>query len=155
MASVLPQLDSTSAHYGGDFAAWAFQQAMLLRAGQLHLLDRTYIAEELESLGHEQYDTLESALVRILQHMLKWDQQSGRRTRSWANSIVSHRKLARRQLDRNPSLQSRVPEAIVSAYEDARRDASSEMDVDLDALPDECPYSWNEIMARPFEWPKA
>jgi hypothetical protein len=37
--------------YDTDFYMWTQQQAALLRAGKLHELDLSNVAEELESLG--------------------------------------------------------------------------------------------------------
>ena len=38
-------------------------------------------------MGAEQYDKLESALEVLLMHMLKWDHQPERRSRSWSLTI--------------------------------------------------------------------
>ncbi len=139
--------------YDGDFAAWAFHQAMLLRSGQLHLLDRAWIAEELEDLGHEQFDKLESALRVLLMHMLKWDFQLERRGRSWTTSIRTQRKHVLKQLKRNPSLAARVDEAITEAYDDARDLASGETNLPLSVFPAECPYDWEAIINRRIAMP--
>lgn len=139
--------------YDGDFAAWSFHQAMLLRSGQLHLLDRAWIAEELESLGHEQFDKLESALRVVLMHILKWDYQPERRTRSWTISIRTQRKQILKQLHRNPSLISRQNEAVAEAYDDARFQASGETDLALKIFPVTCPYDWETIMTRMIVMP--
>lgn len=136
--------------YEDDFAAWAHHQAMLLRAGQLHLIDRAWIAEELDTLGRTEYRTLESALLRVLQHMLKWDYQPERRSKSWVLSIMNHRRLALRQLEDNPSLLPRLPDAIASAYAAARSEAAVETDLPLQTFPDICPYGWDEIVNRPI-----
>lgn len=138
--------------YDEDFAAWAFYQAMLLRSGQLHLLDRAWLAEELDTLGRKEYRTLESSLARILQHMLKWDHQPERRSRSWALSIANHRQEAAAQLEDSPSLSTRQDEAVAGAYSIGRRYAAAETDLPLKAFPEACPYSWDEIMVRPFAW---
>ncbi len=140
--------------YEGDLAAWAHHQAMLLRSGQLHRLDRARIAGELDDVGSEQFDRWESALRLIMMHMLKWDYQPGRRSRSWVISITTHRRHATRQIKKNPSFQSRQAEAVGEAYEDARSEAAIETDLPLKAFPVDCPYSWDEIMTRPFDWPE-
>ncbi len=139
--------------YESDYAAWAFHQAMLLRSGQLHLLDRAWIAEEIEDLGHEQFDKLESALARLLQHILKWEHQPERRSRSWTLTIAEQRRRSERQIESNPSLKSRRNEALIEAYATARREASAETDLPLRTFPETCPYSWDEIMTRAIDWP--
>ena len=139
--------------YESDYAAWAHHQAMLLRAGQLHLLDRAWIAEELDSLGKQEFQRLESAVRLILQHMLKWDYQPERRSRSWTVTISLQRDVANRQLEENPSLKPRQQEAATAAYRAARKAASGETDLPLKSFPETCPYDWDAIMSRPFVWP--
>lgn len=136
-----------------DLAAWAFHQGMLLRAGQWHRLDAVLIAEELEDMGHEQYDKLESALRLILMHMLKWDHQPERRSRSWRVTIGNQRDQVAKLLARNPSLKARREEATAIAYRAARREAYAETGLDLDNFPVECPYSWDNIVNRPIALP--
>ncbi len=134
--------------YKSDYAGWAHYQAMLLRAGQLHLLDRAWIAEEMDDLGHVEFDKLESALRLVLQHMLKWDHQPERRSRGWTTTIALQRIAAERQIEKNPSLKPRQDEALIDAYRAARSYASGETDLPLRTFPPACPYSWDEIMNR-------
>ena len=140
--------------YEEDFAAWAFYQAMLIRAGQLHLLDRHGIAEELDTLGRKEFRTLDSLLTQILELMLKWDSQPERRGDSWVVSIARQRSMVRKLIRDNPSLQSRQLEAVSEAYPDAARDASTAMSIPVRQFERDCPYAWDEIMTRPFEWPE-
>jgi hypothetical protein len=135
-----------------DFAAWAFHQAMLLRAGQFHLLDIAGIAEELDGLGRGEYNMLVSQLRVVLLHLLKWDFQPERRSRSWASSIAEHRLRADDQLADNPSLQPRRAEAISRAYKQARLGAAAETDLRLAVFPETCPYEWQAIMERPVDF---
>ena len=50
------------ARYDRDLYSWAMEQAELLRAGRISEADALNIAEELDDVGNEQYDKLESAL---------------------------------------------------------------------------------------------
>jgi len=138
--------------YEEDFAAWAFYQAMLVRAGQLHLLDRHGIAEELDTLGRKEFRTLDSLLTQILEHMLKWDRQPERRGVNWVNSIAKQRSKVRKLIRDNPSLQSRQIEAVTEAYPDAVRDASTATSIPAQQFERDCPYTWEDIMTRPFDW---
>jgi hypothetical protein len=136
-----------------DLAAWAFHQAMFLRAGQWHKLDAVLIAEELEDVGHEQYDKLESALRLVLMHLLKWDHQPDQRSRSWRTTIQNQRDQIAKLLTRNPSLKSRREEAIAIAYRAARRDAYTETGLPKATFPLECVYSWDAITSRRIALP--
>ena len=141
----------TAPLYERDLHAWSQEQAALLRAGRLHEIDAENIAEEILDVGRNEYDKLESALRVLLTHMLKWDHQPERRSRSWENTMAEQRRRAQRQLGENPSLKPRLEEAIREGYWSARRQASSEMDVNLGTFPESCPYDWQAITTRPFE----
>src|SRR5437660_10075052 len=96
------------ARYDQDLYSWAAEQAALLRAGRIAEADVLNIAEEIDDVGNEQYDKLESALRIILIHLLKWDHQPERRSRSWRGSILAHRNHVRRVLRKNPGLKPHV-----------------------------------------------
>ena len=70
-----------------DLYSWAVRQADLLRAGRLSEIDPVAIAEEIDDVGEEEYHRLESALRVVMLHLLKWDHQRDRRSRSSALSI--------------------------------------------------------------------
>lgn len=137
--------------YENDVYGWVQEQIALLRAGRLDSLDLTNIVEELTDVGAEQYDKLESAVVIVLVHMLKWDHQPERRSRSWTQSIEEHRIRIGKQLRKNPSLKSRLAEALVDGYRVGRVKAAREMKRETRSLPTDCPYTWDDILNRPFE----
>jgi hypothetical protein len=136
-----------------DLYSWARHQAELLRAGRLSEIDAVAIAEEIDDVGEEEYHRLESALRVVLLHLLKWDHQRDRRSRSWALSIHEHRRRVHRQLRRSPGLKSQLGEALEGAYEDARLEASSETGLSLKVFPRDLPFEYAEIMERPIVWP--
>jgi hypothetical protein len=131
-----------------DLYSWAVRQAGLLRAGQLSEIDPVAIAEEIDDVGEEEYYRLESALRVVMLHLLKWDHQSERRSRSWALSILEHRRRVLRQLRRSPGLKSQLDEALEAAYEDARLEASSETGLPLKIFPSKLPFDHSEVMER-------
>jgi hypothetical protein len=136
-----------------DLYSWAVRQAELLRAGRLSEIDPVAIAEEIDDVGEEEYHRLESALRVVILHLLKWDHHPDRRSRSWALSILEHRKRVHRQLRRSPGLKSQLNEALEGAYEDARLEASAEMGLPLSLFPVRRPFEYAEIMERSIIWP--
>ena len=78
-----------------DLYSWARRQAELLRAGRLSEIDAAAIAEEIDDVGEEQYDKLESALRVLMLHLLKWDHQPSMRSRSWTLTIREQRRRVR------------------------------------------------------------
>ena len=79
------------AGYDEDFALWSAEQAGLIRAGRLDRLDLDNLAEEIDSLGRSEEHQIDSRLEVLLQHLLKWQFQPEKRTRSWAASILEQR----------------------------------------------------------------
>jgi phenylpyruvate tautomerase PptA (4-oxalocrotonate tautomerase family) len=138
--------------YADDVYTWVQEQVALLRAGQVDALDLDNIAEELSDVGSEQYDKLESAIEVLLAHMLKWDHQPERRSRSWSLTIAEQRVRIDKQLRRNPGLKSRIVEAITDGYRLGRLRAAREMKRSPNTFPEECPYTWDDILNRPFEF---
>lgn len=137
--------------YDRDLYTWSQEQARLIRAGRLGAIDRDNVAEEIESLGREQFNKLESAYRVLLLHMLKWDFQPERRSRSWTLSIATQRLEIDDLLADNPGLEPRVAEAIARAYRKARLEAAKETGLDLTRFPEACSYGQAEIADRPFD----
>jgi hypothetical protein len=145
-----PADKSLSADYDRDFYSWSLEQARIVREGRWNALDRENVAEEIESLGRDQFNKLESALRVLMLHMLKWDHQAERRGRSWWASISEQRLRLQDVLADNPGLRSRIDEAIARAYRRARLRAIKETDLEAQQFPETGPYSWTDIVARDF-----
>jgi hypothetical protein len=144
---------SERARYDRDLYTWAAEQAALLRAGRIAEADVLNIAEEIDDVGNEQYHRLESALRLILLHLLKWDHQPQRPSRSWWSTIRVQRNRVERLLQDSPGLKSRRELAVGRAYEDARVEASAQTRLALKTFPAICPFSWKDIIHRPIDWP--
>src|SRR6202046_5987948 len=86
--------------------SWALHQAELLRAGRLAEIDPVAVAEEIDDVGEEQYDKLESALRVLMLHILKWDHQPSMRSRSWTLTIREQRKRAERRAGKIAALKT-------------------------------------------------
>jgi len=140
--------------YDRDFYAWANEQAQLLRAGRLSEADIENIAEEIETLGRSEKRELVSRLRVLLLHLLKWQFQPNRRGASWEGSIINTRDELDDHLHDNPSLRSKIPDAIKSAYRRAAVDAKSETGLPKSSFPETCPWAYDEIMDPDF-WPEA
>ncbi len=147
-----------SARYDTDFYSWAQEQAAALRrAGAERVntsvpIDWQNLAEEVDGMGQEQADKLESAYRVLLMHLLKWQFQPERRSTSWRLGIVEQRRRAVRLLDRNPGLKPRREALWRDAYEDARELAGIETELGEAAFPVDCPYALDNALDASF-WP--
>jgi hypothetical protein len=137
-----------SPSYEEDYAAWLDTQIALMRADRWADVDKANLLDEVESLGRSDFKSFVSAIRIVLIHMLKWDYQPERRTRSWQASIVVHRKHIEDELTDSPSYMARITEAMKRAYSTARAEASGETDLPMSTFPQECPYDWDTIMTR-------
>jgi hypothetical protein len=138
------------AEYQRDFYSWLLEQARHVREGRWDAVDRENVAEEIESLGREQFNKLESALRVLILHILKWDHQPVRRSRSWALSIRQQRLEVDDVLADNPGLKPRIAEALARAYRKARLQAIKETNLKESRFPEACPYSFDDVVSRKF-----
>jgi hypothetical protein len=110
-----------AAGYDEDFYAWSIEQARLLRGGEFARLDIENIAEELKSIGRRDKREIESRLVVLLAHLLKWQVQAGFRSRSWSATIREQRDRISDFLDESPSLRPLVASVRPALYTRATR----------------------------------
>lgn len=146
-----PPDEPVRASYERDLYSWTLEQARLLREGRFDAVDRQNVAEEIESLGREQFNKLESACRVLLLHFLKWDHQPDRRSRSWVLSIEAQRLELADVLSDNPGLKPRIGEAMTRAYRKARIDAAKETGIETDRFPEQCRYGFDDLTSRRFE----
>ncbi|HZG09462.1 MAG TPA: DUF29 domain-containing protein [Allosphingosinicella sp.] len=142
------QLRGTGPGYEEDYAAWVDHQVGLIKAGRWNEIDRDNLIDEVESLGLSVFKGFVSAIEVVLLHMLKWDFQPERRSRSWIASVDEHRLRAEQELEDSPSYKARIEEAVKRAYRVARLRAAGETDLPIKTFPAECPYDWAQIMER-------
>ena len=70
--------------YEADLYGWVEDQVALLKANEVGSIDASHITRELDDLGRSEFDKLVGAIRVVLHHLLKWDHQPDRRSRSWA-----------------------------------------------------------------------
>jgi hypothetical protein len=139
--------------YDRDFYAWANQQAALLRAGKLSSADIEHIAEEIESMGRSEKRQLVSRLTVLMLHLLKWQFQPALRGASWKATITVQRDDLSDHLQDNPSLKTKLDEAIANAYRKAAIMAVGETGLPQKTFPPACPWTFEQMMDENF-WPE-
>lgn len=144
--SRLPQLRE----YDVDYYGWTVDQARLLREGRLALIDRKRLAEEVEDLGRSEKREIESRLVLIILHLLKWQFQPEKRKGGWEASIRVHRRRLKTILKENPSLTNYPAAELTAAYDEARLGAEMETGLDYETFPEACPYVVEQILDDAF-----
>jgi hypothetical protein len=136
--------------YDTDVVLWSERQTELLRrraTGDLANdadLDWDHIAEEIAAVGRSARRELQSRLVRLLQHLLKWRYQPEFRSVSWRTTIRNQRHAIEDLLVESPSLKAALPELFLIAYPRARLNALDETGL-LD-LPATTPFTVEQAL---------
>ncbi len=139
--------------YEDDFYAWTQVQASKLRQAadaRVNLdLDFANLAEEVEDLGKSERDAVQSALMRVVEHLLKLEHSpAGEPRRGWRASVTEHRTRAARKLKQNPSFKGQLADLFAEAWEDGRTlavEGLAEDGIPPEDIPQECPYSFDQI----------
>jgi Domain of unknown function DUF29 len=138
--------------YDEDHHAWMLEQIALLKAERFTDIDIKNLADELRALVNSLQGEIESRLTILLQHLLKWQFQPKSRTNSWRATVLEQRFRINRIIRKSPSLRRYPSLVIAEEYLIARLRASDETGLPLDRLPNECPYSINQVLDEEF-WP--
>ncbi|NYZ16238.1 DUF29 domain-containing protein [Azospirillum sp. RWY-5-1] len=147
--------------YETDWYAWTQEQAAALRrmadARANTELDLENLAEEVESLGRSEASALRSDLVRVIEHLLKLEHSpAADPRRKWQASVIEHRSRIETTLDDSGTLRRKFPDLLPAAWKEARKVASSGLELfdglPADTLPDHCPYDLAQLRDDRF-WP--
>lgn len=151
--------DRANALYESDFYGWTELQAKALATRQVEALDWQNLREEIISLGKQEYRELVSRLTVLVGHLLKWEYQPDKRSRSWFLTIREQRRAIRRHLQGNPSLKSRIPTALSDAFEAGVDLALRDTDLPIRTFPSHCLFTFEDIITDYFlcdtsqDWP--
>jgi transposase len=144
--------------YETDYTAWAKRHVDLLRARRFSEMDVEHLVQELSDMGKSERRELESRLLILLAHLLKWEYQYhalSERWRefkgdSWRETIVEQRKQLAVLLRQSPGLKPVVAETILATYQDALDLASKETRLPPETFPAHCPYSAEQLLQDDF-----
>lgn len=136
--------------YDDDFYGWSQEQANLLRTKRFNELDAENLLEEIEAIGRSERRELESRLEKLLSHLLKWQYQPSRRVKSWLLTIKEQRRKFVDCLNENPSLRNKKEERLIIVYQYARLSAEKETNLSESVFPDQCPWTFDQIMDNEF-----
>jgi hypothetical protein len=134
--------------YDKDFVKWTRIQADFLKEGNFAKLDVNNLIEEIESLGKKDKRSLRSHLTVLLIHLLKKNfQPHGKgNSKSWDSSILNATREIKFLIEDSPSLKNELLKIFANAYEDARRDAAIETQLDIMTFPAKCPWEIQKIL---------
>jgi hypothetical protein len=144
------QLEHAPAGYDTDFYEWCLETAALLRERRFNEVDLEHVAEEIEDMGKRDRREVQSRLVVLIMHLLKWQVQPDKRKQSWRATIFEQRRKLELVLNDSPSLVRITAHEIAKMYPRAVREAVSETGLDARLFPDTCPYTAEQILNDDF-----
>ena len=150
MTAPQPKVFTNSHLYDQDFYLWIETTAKQLKEGRFAEVDLANLIEEIESMGRSEKRALESNLVVLLMHLLKYKYQSEKRTNSWLSTIFEHRRRLNKDLQDSPSLKKYFAEKFMECYQDARQLAALETGLTLETFPVESFLSVDECLNQEF-----
>lgn len=139
--------------YDKDFLLWTEQQAAVLRTGHLSALDKEGLLEELEDMGNERKEALQSLIRNILAHLLKLEfSQASDPRAGWVDEISEFRAQAETKLDDTPSLKHYADALHQKAWPQARKmvEKSFRFYQEKAKLPTDCPYTLENVLDYDF-----
>jgi len=136
--------------YDLDYQQWLETTVTYLSDRNFEQIDLEYLVAELESMGKSEKSALESNLVILLMHLLKYKYQPQKQSDSWRNSIVEHRRRILRSFKHSPSLKRYFDQVFDECYIDARQDAKTETQLPLVIFPEICDFSEEEVLDPDF-----
>ncbi|AVH73312.1 DUF29 domain-containing protein [Nostoc sp. 'Lobaria pulmonaria (5183) cyanobiont'] len=129
---------ATQILYNQDYYLWLRTTINQLRAGQLSAVDLDNLLEELETMGRREKRTIESFLIKLLEHLLKlkcWDNERERNQGHWKGEIRTFRREIKKALIDSLSLKPYILEIFDECYQDARTEASDRSQLPIDIFP--------------------
>ncbi len=132
--------------YLEDETAWLDAMSERIQAGAWDELDYVHLQEYLADMAKPDRREVESRLVVLLTHLLKWNFQPDRRSRSWVLSIIVQRQELVRDAGKGV-LRNHAEAVLHDAYADAVVRATAETGLAAAAFPGQCPFTLEELLA--------
>jgi hypothetical protein len=128
-----------------DETAWLDIMARLVAERRYDELDHQHLSEYLTDMARSHRREVLSRLTTLMTHLLKWDDQTKKRTRSWRATIRVQRQELQDLLE-NQSLANYAGEVLPKAYERAVARASDETGLAAEAFPSNCPFTIEALL---------
>ncbi len=138
-------LDALPDLYELDETAWLEAMAELARDGRSQDLDLPHLAEYLEDMAKRDRREVESRMVVLLAHLLKWAHQPNRRSRSWKATVIEQRQELDGLVGRGV-LRNHAATVLDQVYARAVERAAAETGLAADRFPAACPYTLDQLL---------
>lgn len=136
--------------YETDYLHWLEITLEKLRNTDYESVDWQNLIEEFEDMGRSECRSLETNLIIVLLHLLKWQYQPECKSGSWESSIIEHRRRIRKALQEFPSLNPYLEKIFDECYSEAVKQAKAETGLATETFPSQCPYQLAELIDDRF-----
>jgi hypothetical protein len=133
--------------YDTDETAWLEQMAALAAAGDVAALDLKNLSEFLTDMAKREKREVVQRLVTLLVHLLKWDHQPDKRTKSWELTIQEQREELQDLLE-SDVLRNHAQQELAKVYQKAVRRAAVETELEEKTFPIECPFTLEQAIGE-------
>lgn len=131
--------------YEKDETAWLDRMAALAERHEAGEMDFDNLAEFLTSMANRDRKEVKSRLTILLVHLLKWDFQPEKQSKSW-KSTIRHQKYELSDDLESGTLYNHAEEVLSEAYGRAVERAVGETGLDEGAFPPACPWTLDQII---------
>ncbi|HET6572196.1 MAG TPA: DUF29 domain-containing protein [Fimbriiglobus sp.] len=132
--------------YESDETAWLDATADLIRRGAYRELDYAHLEEYLTDMARRDRREVESRLVVLIAHILKWVYQPDQRTRGWQGTIVEQRQELSRLAARGV-LRKHAEAVLAEMYAEGVERAVAETGLPAQSFPAGCPHSLEQLLS--------
>ena len=136
--------------YETDYLQWIEATVQRIQSQDYGAVDWENLVEEVEDMGRQERQSLESNFIVMVIHLLKWQFQPAKRSGSWEGSIIEHRRRVNKALKDSPSLNPYLVGCEAECYEEAVEPAKAETGLPLEAFPLDCPYEVADMLKAGF-----
>ena len=133
--------------YEADETGWLEQMSKLISERRYEELDYKHLGEYLLDMAKRDRREVLHRLTTLLTHLLKWEHQPRKRSRSWELTIRRERRELQDVLD-SRTLENYALKILRKAYTRAAKDAATETGLAEERFPQECPYTLEELLSE-------
>ncbi|MGB5594157.1 MAG: DUF29 domain-containing protein [Crocosphaera sp.] len=138
--------------YEEDFIFWIDETIKQLEKREIENLDWEHLIEEIEALGREQKNKVESYLKQLLKHLLLYQYWQSERDfcgNGWKEEIRNFRDELELRLQ-SKTLYNYLLGRFETIYNKARKMAIDKTGLSPETFPQACPYSFEQVLDPNF-----
>ena len=133
--------------YEADETGWLEQMSKLISERRYGELDYQNLGEFLLDMAKRDRREVFNRLTTLLMHLLKWEFQPRKRSRSWETTILIQRDDLEDQLE-SQTLRNHALEVLPKAFARAVRYAAKETGMSQERFPQQCPYTLDDLLSE-------